>query len=316
MIHWGIVGCGQIAARMAKVLRKHPEARLYACAAREEKRAWRFADTWGAEKAYEGTEALAADPQVEAVYVANIHPAHYEAVKTCLLAGKPVLCEKPLTMTADQARDLFRLSEQQGILLMEAIWTRFLPAWREVRTRIEKGELGRIGYMAADFSASCPVDPNSRLFAPEKGGGALLDIGVYPLHMVQYILGPEYALGETAGRRASTGVDSFAAATLRFVCGAVAQVTCGLDVCGGCQAAIHGENGWIEVPRMYEAREYTVHWKDGTSETKVFEDIDGFTYEIDEFHRLLKAGRHSSNIAAPEHTLAVLQTVERIRERL
>lgn len=316
MIHWGIVGCGAIAARMAGVLKQNSQAGLYACAAREADRSRRFADAWGFEKAYEGAGALVADPRVEAVYVANIHPAHYETVRACLLGGKPVLCEKPLTMTWAQARDLFRLAEERRLLLMEAIWTRFLPAWRRVRARIAKGELGRIGYMAADFSTCCEADPDSRLFDPRKGGGALLDIGVYPLHMVQYILGLDYTLEGAFGRRAATGVDGFSAAALRFATGAAAQVTCGFDACGSCGAVIHGEKGWISVPQLFETREYTLHWKDGNVETETFEAADGFAYEVEEFQRLLQKGELQSTVAAPEHTLKVLRTVEQIQVRI
>lgn len=316
MIRWGIVGCGNIAARMAGVLQKHPEAQLYACASRKGERAQSFAEAWGMDRAYVGTEALAADPRVEAIYVANIHPAHFETVKACILADKPVLCEKPMTMTSAQAEELFHLAKERDVLLMEAIWTRFLPAWRDIRNRIEKGELGRVGYMTADFSVSTAVDPNSRLFSLEKGGGALLDIGVYPLHMIQYILGSNSALKEVVGRRSSTGVDGFSAALLRFSSGAAGLMTCGFDACGSCRATIHGEKGWIEVPQMFEAREFVVHWKDRKDETKVFEQVDGFFYEIEEFHQLLKNNKLESSIAAPEHTIEILRMVEQIQARI
>lgn len=170
MVRWGILGCGGIARRMAAVIPEARDARLVAAAARDKERAAAFAARFGADKAYGSYEELAADKEVDAVYVATIHPAHAAAVELCLRAGKAVLCEKPLTMSAREARRLFDLAEACGVPLLEAMWTRYLPAWRRARELVREGAIGELRSMQADFCFNSPYDPASRLYAPELGG--------------------------------------------------------------------------------------------------------------------------------------------------
>lgn len=310
MHRWGIIGCGRIADRMAELLTDMPDARITAAAARDKSRATVFADKWHIPKAYGSYAKLAADPEVDMVYVATIHPTHKEAVQQCLLAGKAVLCEKPMTMTAQEARELFALAEEKKLLLMEAMWTRFLPAWRDVRERVIRGDIGPIRYMQADFSDLMPFDPDSRIFDPVKGGGALLDIGVYAIQVILYILGQDCRLLSVSGHRAPTGVDDFAALLLESVDGVTATATCASGFAGDKKACIYGVSGWIEIPQMMGASTYTLHLNGQNPQEIVLAYDHGFRGEVEEFHRLYKEGRIYSEIHSPGDTIRGMELIE------
>lgn len=310
MVRWGILGCGGIAVRMARVLSGEPDAQIIAVAARDLKRAEAFAKEYGAETAYGSYEELARDSRVDAVYIATIHPTHAAAIELCLRAGKAVLCEKPLTMSAEEAQRLFELAKQQGVLLVEAMWTRFLPAWQEARRLAADGVIGEVQSMDADFSGCVPFNSNGRLFDPAQGGGTLWDVGVYCCHVALHILGRDYQSVSAAGRRADNGVDSFAAVTLAYPKGKVALLTCAWDRCGAVTARIYGTDGWMELPEMFAAAELRLHVSGKETQTLTFPQEDGFVYEVREFHRLLRAGAVSSDVVPPEDTVAALRIIE------
>lgn len=310
MTRWGIIGCGFIARRMAKVLNKLEDSKLVAVAAREMERAGEFANEFGAARAFDSYAELAACPEVDAVYVATIHPTHAQAIRTCLRAGKPVLCEKPLAMNAAEAEALFAEAKKSGVLLMEAIWTRFLPAWRAIRTAVEKGEIGELLAVEADFTGVVPFDPQSRLYNVEKGGGGLLDVGVYPIHMALFLLGETWDGLHAAGRLSPTGTDSYAAVTLHYPRGQVAILTSGCDMCGGLDARLFGTKGSIHVPFMFRADAYTLQRQDGTQQTFSYPIDDGFEYQVMAFQESLRCGETENDIASHAATIAVLRAVD------
>ena len=310
MVRWGILGCGGIARRMAAVLAEAKDARLIAAAARDGERAAAFAARFGADKAYGSYEELAADKTVDAVYVATIHPTHAQAVELCLRAGKAVLCEKPLTMSSEEARRLFRLAETCGVPLLEAMWTRYLPAWRRARELVREGAVGELRSMQVDFCFSSPFDPASRLFAPQLGGGALWDVGIYGCHALIHMLGRDYRSLRAEGRLAPSGVDSFAALSLRFPGNVLAQMTCGSDQMGDQAARLYGADGWLELPRMFDAQEVRLYTESGLVRTESFPHRDGFAYEVEAFGRLLKGETGTRIEAPPEDTCAALKMIE------
>ena len=309
VVRWGIIGCGGIARRMAAVIRQTGGGRLEAVASRDGERARAFAADFGAPKAYEGYDALLADRDVDAVYVATIHPAHAAVVRDCLLAGKPVLCEKPLTMTAAEAAALFQLAEEKGLLLMEAMWSRYLPACREAKALAESGGLGELRGASIDFSSYFPYDPAHRIYDPAKGGGALLDIGVYAIHMAFSIFGPDYISTRVSGRLAPTGVDEFAVLTLEYPQERTVVLTGGSDRMGTMSAVLNGRDGWLELPYFFQATEFTAHIVGRPDETRRFAEIDGFTYEVEEFHRLLCRGEIESAVVPHRDTIAALRLI-------
>lgn len=303
MANWGILGCGGIARHMASALRDVKDAHLLACAARTLSRAEKLALEFGVQRAYGSYEQLAADPDVDIVYIATVNTAHDAAVRLCLEAGKAVLCEKPMAMSEQEGRALFDLAEKKGGLLMEAIWTLFLPAWEAVRRQIANGAIGQLRHAQLDFSFYADFNPQSRLYDPAQGGGGLLDVGVYTTHVAQMLMGPAMPQIKACGRCAQTGVDSFAAVTLRYPDGKVAEMTCGIDTVGAQDARIFGTKGWIEVPHMYCADRFILHVNGQPDEVFDFSSRDGFAYEAEEFQRLWQQGANKSDIAPPEVTL-------------
>jgi len=239
------------------------------------------------------------------------------AAKICLEAGKAVLCEKPLTMNLVQARELFALAQEKKLLLMEAIWMRFLPAWREAKRRIDAGEIGRVLTVQTSLDIYCGFDEQSRLYNMEKGGGALLDLGVYALHAAMYILGNGYCGIQAVGRLSPTGSDAYTAVTLTYPDGAVAVTTCGMDCRGGEKVArILGENGSVTLPNIVSPDHYILR-VDGKAEEVVrlpFEQ--GFLFEVEEFVSLLRTEKTRSEIAPPEATLAVMGAIDESLKKL
>lgn len=323
---WGLIGPGRIARRFADALVHCPGARLVAVAGRDAARAEAFAvahATAGARpRVHAGIQALLDDPAVDAVYVATPHPAHEAAVSAALQAGKPVLCEKPLAATAAQAERLLDLAERRRVLLMEAVWTRLLPSWGQVRAWLQDDAIGPLQAMQSSFCFRLPHDPAGRHFDPQQGGGALLDIGIYNLTMSQWVMalhGREDAPGhDVSGRLGPTGVDVRVAGQLHWSGGIASQFVCAFDGTADNSFRIHGEAGWIEVPDgFWHATRAVLHRPDQPPEVadRPFRG-NGFEYEIDEFTACLQAGRLQSAAVPHAHTLATLRQIDAMRARL
>lgn len=321
MVRWGILGCGKIAARMAAVLQNEPEASLAAVAARDIGRAQAFAGQLAGKseempRAYGSYEELAADDGVDAVYVATIHPTHAALVELCLRAGKAVLCEKPLTMSSREAEELFALADACGVPLMEAMWTRYLPAWHKARELAEAGAIGACRSMEADFSGYTPYDPASRLFDPDKGGGCLWDVGVYCGHVILHMFGPAYSSLQAVGRRTVDGVDCAAAVMLRYPDGKLASFTCASDQMGSGTARIFGTQGVLELPQMWNAQKVLLHMSDGREQVFSYPHEDGFIYEVRAFHRRLAGEPACAGLPGPADTVAALHLLEQALDRI
>lgn len=316
MANWGILGCGGIARHMASALRDVDGATLLACAARSAERAEKLASEFGIVKAYGSYEELVRDPAVDIVYVAVVNTAHDAAVRLCIEAGKSVLCEKPMAMSEEEGRALFELAKEKGVLLMEAIWTLFLPAWEAVCRKIEEGAIGELRHAQIDFTFCAECNPQSRLYDPAQGGGGLLDVGVYTTHAAQMLMGPAMPEVKAVGRVAPTGVDGFAAVTLRYPDGKVAEMTCGIDAIGRQDARIFGTKGWIEVPHMFCADHFVLHADGAPDQSFDYSGRDGFCYEAEEFQRLHEAGAGQSEIASPAATLRVAAILDEAMKQI
>lgn len=311
MVRFGIIGCGSIAHKMADALSRCAETELVAVAAREQSRAETFAAEVGAPRAFGNYEALARDPEIDAVYVATIHPTHAAAVTLCLNAGKHVLCEKPLGMTRAEDEAMFRLAREKGLLLMEAIWSRFLPAWRHAKALIDEGAIGQVKTVFTDFSICAGFDPESRLYNREKGGGGLLDLGVYSLHCALYALGNDVKTVKALGRLAPTGTDCYAAVTVQTANGGVAVTSCGMDCPGGAgEGRIMGTEGALILRSMMAADTCILQRNGQPDEVWHFPYENGFVFEVEEFCALLAQGKTESAIATPEATLTVAGIID------
>ena len=271
-----------------------------------------------------GGDDLLDDPGIDAVYIATPHAHHGEWVRRCLEAGKPVLCEKPLVPNEAQGQALIQLAHTRHVFLMEAVWTRFLPAYAVAGKWLRDAAIGALRSIQSSFCFPAPFEPRSRLFDPALAGGALLDIGIYNLTVTRWVLQmtsgacPEPLSIHATGVLAPTGVDQRVAATLSFADGLVSQFVCGLDGRAMNSLSIHGERGVIELPaRFWEATEARLQ-RTGEPEQRVQApfQVNGFEYEIAEAQRCIRAGLVESATMPHAESLATLRWMDEIRRRL
>jgi predicted dehydrogenase len=316
-IRWGILSPGRIAHKFADALTAVGDAQLVAVAGRDIERAQAFADRWGG-RARPSMEALLADDQVDAVYIASPHSEHHHAASAALRAGKHVLCEKALVATAAQARELIALSHQHQRLLMEAMWTRFLPGLAQVQTWLKAGAIGRLRSLTSSFCFNPPFDANSRVFAPALAGGALLDIGIYCISISQWAVSQVHdervLTVQVAGERGPTGVDHRVHAQLGFAGGEVAQFVTALDGDAPNEFWLLGTEGSIVIERPFWHAEHVRLVRPGWPDERVAAPHrhNGFEYQIEEAQRGIRAGWLESPGMTHAHSLAALVLIDQM----
>jgi predicted dehydrogenase len=245
-IRWGILGTGTIAYEFAYGLSFIPEARLLAIASRSSKKAETFANAYRIPKIYDSYEALVQDNEVDIVYIATPHFRHKQDCLLCLNSGKAVLCEKPLAMNANEAREIADVARSQGIFCMEAMWMRFMPLIQEVQSLIQNGKIGEVLMFSADFGYPTEFDPENRFFNLKLGGGSLLDRGCYPISLAFQLMGaPSSVKGQAS--LGSTGVDEQSAIVMSYQSGGLAQISTTLRTYASNVATITGTKGKITI---------------------------------------------------------------------
>jgi predicted dehydrogenase len=316
-IGWGILATGGIARRFTQELLDHGH-RVAAVGSRSPESARRFAAQLAVPKACSSYEELVADPGVDVVYVATPHSLHAQNALLALEAGKHVLVEKPFTLNAAQARTVVDSARSRGLLVMEAMWTRFLPHMAFIRSMVADGRIGEVRWLQADHLQQLSSDPRHRLNDPALGGGALLDLGVYPLSFAHDILGPpsEVTARATLG---GTGVEVAVATTLRHAGDAMSTSYSSIETWGPNTATIVGTEGRIEVdPVWYRPTAVTV--KKGRGE--VVERFDrpvsghGMYYQATEVEGLIERGETASRLMPPEESEAVMRTLDAVRSAI
>ena len=316
-IQWGILAPGAIAHKFARDLWVAKGGKLRAVAGRDLGRAKAFADEFGAEKATDDLMELAADDSVDIVYIASPHNFHFAAAKALLEAGKPVLCEKPLTLNAAQARELIGISRANNVFLMEAMWTRCLPIYDRVREWLDDGRIGEPRLVTSHFCFPSPYDPSSRWFDPELAGGSLLDLGVYNLAVSQFVMGRKPDKIAAVARFSGSGVDEMLSASLLYENGGMAQFTCGFTSRFDNSLVIGGEKGFIRVaPRFMDAGEAVLTIGDHTETVREPLRGEGFEFEIEEAMRCLRAGEIESPKMPLDDTLATMEVMDGIRAQI
>src|ERR1700754_5001903 len=245
-VRWGILGTGGIASTFVTDLRLTDSGVAVAVGSRSQGSAVRFADKFGIANRHASYESLVADPDVDVIYVATPHPMHHDNAILALRAGKPVLVEKPFTMTAAEARDVVAVAREAGLFAMEAMWTRFLPHVTRIREWLAAGALGEVVTVTADHGQWFAEDPAFRLFAPELGGGALLDLGIYPVSFASMVLGAPSRI-VSFSEPAFTGVDAQTSMLFGYESGAQAVLNCTLRAKSPTTASIVGTEARIEI---------------------------------------------------------------------
>ncbi len=311
-IRWGILGTGNIAQQFARGLAELPDAQLVGVGSRNLETAQAFATDFGAAHAHGSYDALAQDSEAEVVYIATPHTLHAENSLLCLGAGKAVLCEKPFALSAAQAQTVIDAARAEGLFLMEAMWTRFFPLFGTLRELVEAGRIGEPKLLHADFGFAGPVTQN-RLFNPELGGGALLDVGVYPVSLASYLLGTPTEVSSHA-HLGKTGVDEQNAIVLKHQNGALALLSSTIRAATPQEAFIMGTEGNIRVCAPWWQPEKLV-LTDTNGEETFSSPLphNGYAYEAAEVMRCLREGRLGSPLMPLAETLSIMQTLDTCR---
>lgn len=315
-IRWGILGPGGIAATFADAVNHHTRAQLVAVGSRNRDRAERFATKHGVPTTHVGYEALVADPQVDAVYVASPHSEHREHALLAIAAGKHVLVEKSFTRNAAEAQEVVDAARAAGVFLMEAMWTRFLPHVVALRAVIERGEIGEVVSFIADHGQSFGHLPAThRLHNPDLAGGALLDLGVYPVSFAHDLLGVPDTIAAT-GSLTPTGVDGQISIALGYGERVQASLHTTLWSRTATTAVIGGTEGRIEITSdFYRPTSFAVIREDGTWWSYDREVDGGFQYQAAEVARCVAEGAHESPRITHQNTLEVMRTMDEIRRQ-
>ena len=313
-LRWGILAPGRIANKFATGLKGLADAELVAIGSRSLERAQAFADEYGASRAYGSYEELAADSEVDAVYIANPHNYHKDAALLCLNSGKAVLCEKPFAVNASEAREMIDAAQKNKVFLMEAMWTRFLPAWRQIRKWIDDGAIGDLRMVNATFAFRSGWNPDGRLLNPDLAGGGLMDVGIYVTSLAYWVTGRDPVDVVSEAHIGETGVDEQAAFIFKYDDGALAMLSCGVRTATQHVAMIYGTDGWIEVPHMFwNTTKATLHKGD---EETIFSEphlSNGYEYQAREVSECIARGEIESPILPLDETLRIIGTLDTIR---
>lgn len=327
-IRWGILGTGNIAHQFATGLRSVPDAQLIAVGSRAQATADAFGDEFGIPHRHPSYEALAADPEVDAVYISTPHSFHKANTLLCLGAGKPVLCEKPFAINAQEAAEMIREARARRLFLMEAMWTRFIPAMAQVRQWLADGEIGDVQLVRANLSFHHDFNPESRLFKRELGGGAMLDVGIYPISFAFMVLGSPTSVFSTA-TLGPTGTDDRSAYMFGYEGGKTALLSSAVRLNVPVEADIIGTDGMIKIHQSWiNPRKITLGKlaPEGVVNRLIFEgrlydtqtlhiptEGNGYNYEVMEVGRCIQAGKQESDIMPLDQSLDIMRTMDTIR---
>ena len=314
---WGILASGGIAQAFARDLSYFNNHIVAAVGSRSQESADAFAAEFPGCLAYGSYEDLVNDPSLDAIYVATPHPYHVSNTVLALNAGKPVLCEKPFTINAKEAREMKTAADANGVALMEAMWARFLPHMRKVREIVASGVLGDIWAVEADHGQRLSDYANPRHWEPSLGGGALLDLGIYPISFAHMVLGKPDSITSSA-TFTDKGVDASSTAVFNYQSGAQAILTSNMMVSTPCRATICGTLGKIEIDRtFYNPASMRVIMHDGTT-TEYPNDYKGhgLREQAKEFERVVRSGEMSSPILTPDESIEIMGSLDEIRRQI
>lgn len=314
-LNWGIIGTGNIASVFAGDMALVEDARLLGVGSRSEENANTFGKRFGIERCYASYSALAGDPDIDIIYVASPHTFHYEHSVLCLNNNKSVLCEKPFTVNSSQAKEVINLAKEKNLFIMEAMWTRFLPLLKTLKSLIENGEIGEIKSVQSDFCFYNEFDEKGRLFNAFLAGGALLDVGVYPVMLAHTIFGKPKSIQANAfiGK---TGVDETTSAIFDYGQGKVATFQSSIRYKSSLVAVVCGTKGFIKIhPRWFEMSTLSIY-REGMEPEVIQKPFEGrgFHFEIKEAQRCLRNGFVESPLMLHSDTVEIMESLDSIRE--
>lgn len=315
-IRWGIIATGAIAHKFASDLALVPDAELTAVGSRRVESAETFGDQYGARRAHGSYAAVAADPDVDVVYVATPHALHRDNVELCIAGGKAVLCEKALALNGNDAEAMVTAARAAEVFFMEAMWMRCNPNVHALQTLVDEDAIGDVRRIEASFGFVADKPPGHRLFDPALGASSLLDIGIYPLTFAWMLLGAPTHIS-SSGQLSERGIDLACESVLSYDDGREARIACSMIEELPCTATIEGATGRVEVaPRFHEAREFTVTTDAGRSTHSDTIRGLGYIHEVEEVHRCLRDGRTESPLVPLDDTVALMRIMDTIRAQI
>lgn len=315
-LRWGILGTGFIAALQAQDLADNGFT-IQAVGSRSRDSSKTFAGRFGIPTAHGSYEDLVADPDVDIVYIATPHVFHHANALLALNAGKHVLVEKAFTINAGEAQEVVDLAAEKGLVALEAMWTRFLPHMARLRQLVADGTLGEVRKVVASHNQDLPKDPAHRLNDPALGGGALLDLGIYPISFAFDVFGAPQRITASAAMTV-TGVDRQTAAIFEYADGQQAIVDCALDIAGNNRAVVIGTKGWVEIDSVwYNPVPFTRYDTEGNVLERFEQPVKsrGMQYQAAELERLVREGATAGTLLPPSQTVAIMAAMDEIRRQ-
>ncbi len=308
-----ILGAGRIAVTMANTVNQMNDVNLYAIASRDLKRAEKFAEEYGAEKAYGSYEEMLQDENVDLVYIATPHSHHCEQIKLCVDYKKPVLCEKALTVNAAEAEEVFSYAKEKRVFVTEAMWVRYMPMTKTLRNLIESGRIGEVVSLTANLGYT--VMDKERIVKPELGGGALLDIGVYTLNFATTVLGDDVQNVSVSATKLDTGVDKHEFVTLTYVNGAMAGLYSTIETNTDRRGVIYGTKGYIIVDNINNYEAFHIYNLKHELEEIIErpQQITGFEYQVRACKCATEQGKLECEEMPHEHSIRIMQLVDEIK---
>ena len=310
----GILGAGNIACKMAEAINGLDDSvEAYAIASRNLEKAEAFAVQWGFQKAYGSYQALIEDPMVDLVYIATPHSHHFEPAKLCVEHGKAALVEKAFTMNAKQAKELLTLAEEKNVLVTEAIWTRYMPSRKMIDDLVASGIIGNVTSLSANLGyANGHLE---RMKRPELAGGALLDLGVYPINFASMVFGTNVKEISSTCVKTETGVDSQDSITLIYEDGKAAYLYATMLAQSNREGVIHGDKGFIEVQNINNCEEIRVYNLDYelTVRYEITKQINGYEYEVLACKKALEQGAIECPQMPHRETIRIMELMDGLR---
>lgn len=312
-VRFGILGPGKIANRFTDSFVHVPDAEVVAVASRDAERARAFAEKHAIARHYGSYEKLVNDPDVDIIYVATPHPFHYENTLYCLRAGKAVLCEKPLAMNYRQAKEMIDTAQQNQVFLMEGMWSRFFPTTHKVLEVLQAGTIGELKLLEADFGFSAPVNPENRVYNLALGGGAQLDVGVYPLFLALLVLGKPLAV-KSFSQLASTGADATTSVLMQFGGGRLAHIYSSIITDSPKAAHLLGTEGRITISApWHKSQEVIVRMNSGESNHYSFPHSgNGFEFQVAAVAQCIRDEKKESDMMPHSLSLIMAETADEI----
>lgn len=313
---FGIIGAGDIAHTMASTILQIPDAEMYAIASRSMDKAVKYKKQYNMQKAYDSYEELAMDPEVDVIYIATPHSFHYEQAKMCLEHGKNVLCEKAFTVNAKQAEELIEISEAEGVFLGEAMWTRFMPLAHNLKEVLESKVIGDVTYMTANLNF--PMMQKERLVKAELAGGALLDVGIYPLTIASIVMGDDIDYVKATGILTDEGVDKIGQYTIVYKNGTMADLNGGMCSYSDGRAVVYGTKGFIEIEGvncLNAIKVFDCNWNLIKRFDKELQ-ITGYEYEVKACIKAINSGKVQCSDMTHKQTLKMMKIMDEIRKQM